>query len=354
MTIDHIAPSEMVADRGSTYVRDETNPFETLQTTALGYSLSRCLHVVADLGVADHLDVDHRSVTELAVDVGAHPNALIRVLRLLAAHGIFQMQGEAVRHSPASELLRTNHPQSMRTFVRLFGFPVIWDVYESFEQSVRTGLPATSQILPGGFFPYLAQHPDEAAVFDDAMAAKAQSHIAGILATYDFSRFKRIADIGGGRGHLLSAVLDANTSTTGVLFELSRVIEQAVGMASDRVMLQAGDFFQDTLPTCDAYLLMEVIHDWNDDEAVAILQAVRRAAPEGATLLVIEQMIPEEPGPAWTKMLDILMLALLGGRQRSRREYARLLEQSGFVLDREIMIPGDLSILEASAAQVVE
>jgi hypothetical protein len=238
----------------------------------------------------------------------------------------------------------------MRAFVRLFGFPVIWGAYESFEQSVRTGLPATSQILPGGFFPYLAQHPDEAAVFDDAMAAKAESHITGILATYDFSRFRRIADVGGGRGHLLSAVLDANLSTTGVLFELPRVIEQAIGMASDRLILQAGDFFQDALPTCDAYLLMEVIHDWNDDEAVAILQAIRRVAPEGATLLVIEQMIPEGLGPAWTKMLDILMLALLGGRQRTQREYTHLLERSGFMFDREVMIPGDLSILEARSA----
>jgi hypothetical protein len=237
----------------------------------------------------------------------------------------------------------------MRAFVRLFGLRVMWNTYETLEQSVRTGSPATAEVLPEGLFRYFAQHPEEAAVFDEAMAAKARGHVAGILAAYDFSRFALIGDIGGGRGHLLSAVLDANPATRGVLFDLPHVIAQAAGLASHRLTLHAGDFFQDVIPTCDAYLFMEVIHDWNDDEAVAILSAVRRAAPTGATALIIEQMIPDDPGPAWTKLLDIHMLALLGGRQRTRQEYAALLERSGFVFDRELTVPGDLSILEARA-----
>jgi O-methyltransferase len=330
--------------------RDETNPFETLQSTALSYSLSRCLHVIADLGVADQLAGDRQSASDLAAAVGANPDALGRVLRLLAAHGIFQMHGEVVQHSATSQLLRTDHPQSMRTLVRLFGLPVMWNVYEAFDQSIRTGVPAISQILPDGLFPYLAQHPSEAAVFDEAMAGKAQGHVAGILAAYDFSRFTCIGDIGGGRGHLLGAVLDAYPSASGVLFDLPHVIEQAADLASERLVLQTGDFFYDALPACDAYLLMEVIHDWNDDDAVAILRAIRRAAPRGATLLVIEQMIPDDPDPAWTKLLDIHMLALLGGRQRTRQEYATLLEGAGLVLEREVKMPGDLSILEARTA----
>lgn len=327
----------------------ESNPFETLQSTALNYCLSRCLHVVADLGVADHVDAAARAVSDLAASVNAHPDALKRVLRLLAAHGIFEMQGELVRHTLSSQLLRTDHPHSMRAFVRLFGSRVMWSVYETFEQSVRTGVPAISQVLPEGLFGYFARHPEEAAIFDEAMAAKSRGHVAGILATYDFSRFEAIGDIGGGRGHLISAVLHAYPSISGVLFDLPHVIERAADLRSERLALQAGDFFQDVLPTCDAYLLMEVIHDWNDDEAVAILRTIRRAAPEGATLLLMEQMIPDTAGPAWTKMLDIHMLALLGGRQRTRQEYAVLLERSGFAFDREIEIPGDLSILEARA-----
>ena len=349
MTAAHDALPQVDVRQNATNVRNEVNSFELLQSTALGYSLSRCLHVVADLGVADQIAGDHRSTADLAAAVGAHPDTLSRVLRLLAAHGIFQMQGDVVRHSPASQLLRTDHPQSMRAFVRIFGQPVIWSAYETFEQSVRTGSPAISHVLPDGLFPYFAQHPDEAAVFGEAMAAKARAHVAGILASYNFSRFKVIGDIGGGRGHLLRAVLDAYPSAEGVLFDLPHVIEQDTGPASDRLTLRAGDFFQDDLPVCDAYLVMEVIHDWNDDKAVAILQAVGRAAPKGTTLLVIEQMIPDDPGPAWTKMLDIHMLALLGGRQRTRSEYATLLERSGFVFEHEIPVPADVSILEARA-----
>lgn len=343
-------PGELGKDKSVTNVRNVINPIELLQSTALGYSQSRCLHVIADLGVADHLGGEQqRSAADLAAAVGSHPDALSRILRLLASHGIFEMHGNMVRHSPSSQLLRTDHPQSMRAFVRLFGLPVMWTVYETFEQSVRTGVPAVSHTLPDGLFPYLATHPDEAAVFAEAMAAKAQGHIAGILATYDFSCYRLVGDIGGGRGHLLSAVLEAYPSTYGVLFDLPYVIEQAAGPASNRLTLQAGDFFRDALPACDAYLLMEVIHDWNDDEAVTILQAIRRVAPERATLLLIEQMIPDTAGPAWATLLDIHMLALLGGRQRSRQEYAALLERSGFLFDREVKVPGDLSILEARA-----
>ncbi len=183
--------------------------------------------------------------------------------------------------------------------------------------AVRTGAPATTEAFPEGFWWYLAQHPDAGRVFNAAMQAKAQGAIAGILATYDFSGFRTIADIGGGHGHLLRAILDTVPTATGVLFELPHVIAEVAQLASERLTLHAGDFFRDALPTCDAYLLMEIIHDWGDEESVAILRAVRQAAAApGAKVLVIEAIIPDDPGPAWAKMLDIHMLMLLGGRQR--------------------------------------
>ena len=326
----------------------ETNPFDTLVQTAGGYCLPRCLHVVADLGVADALDDTPRTATELAASVGAHPDALGRVLRLLAAHSVFEMQGETFRHSPASRLLRTDHPQSMRAFAQMFGLPIFWATFEALDQSVRTGLPAAETVLPEGFWAYLAQHPKAGRVFNAAMGAKAHGAVAGILASYDFSGFGLIGDVGGGSGHLLRAVLDAEPSAEGVLFDLPRVIEEeAAGVASERLTLQAGDFFQDALPSCDVYLLMEIIHDWGDDESVAILQAVRRAAPPHAKLLLIETIIPEDPGPDWSKMLDIHMLTLLGGRQRTRQEYEALLVQSGFLFQREIDTGAGISILES-------
>lgn len=324
------------------------NPFHTLVEIAGGYVLPRCLHVVADLGVADVLDETPRTAADLAASVGAHPDALGRVMRLLSAHGVFESQGDKFRHSPASQLLRADHPQSMRAFARMFGSSINWAIYGALEHSVRTGLPAADQVVPGGFWAYRAEHPEENGIFNAAMAAKAQGQVAAIVAAYDFSRFGLIADIGGGRGHLLRAVLESAPTAKGVLFDLPHVIEEAAGVASERLTLQAGDFFKGAMPVCDAYLMMEVIHDWGDEEALAILKAIRRAASSHAKLLLIEQIIPNDPGPHWSKTLDVHTLALVGGRQRTRQEYEALFDGAGFSFEREIDTGADISILEAA------
>lgn len=329
--------------------RDESSPVPALLNIAGGYALARCLHVVADLGVADALDETPRTAVELAAAVGADRDALGRVLRLLSAHAIFLARGEAFAHTPASRLLRTNHPRSMRAFVRMFGSPLFWDTQGALTHSVRTGREAVEEVHPGGFYSYLARYPEAGTIFNAAMAAKGRAQVAGVLAAYDFSGFSSIGDIGGGRGHLLQAVLDAVPAARGVLFELPNVIEEARGLASDRLRLQAGDFFKDALPVCDAYLLMEVIHAWSEADALAVLQAVRQAAPTHAKVLVIEQMVPDDPGPHWAKTLDIHMLALLGGRQRGRQEYAALLDRAGFAFERQIDTGADIAILEAVA-----
>ena len=327
----------------------ETNPFATITQLAGGYCLPRCLHVVADLGVADALDETPQTATDLAASVGAHPEALCRILRLLAAHDVFELRGDTFGHSPASRVLRSDHPRSMRAFAQMFGLPVFWATFEELAHSVKTGQPAISQVYPEGFWTYLAQKPEAGQVFNAAMSAKAQGAVAGILAAYDFSGFTTIADVGGGNGHLVRAILDTVPTATGVLFDLPHVIDAAYGTPSERLTVQAGNFFQDALPSCDAYLLMEIIHDWGDAESVAILQAVRRAAPPDARLLVIEAIIPDDPGPDWSKLLDIHMLTLLGGKQRTQPEYAALFTQSGFRFVREVDTGAGISILEAVA-----
>jgi hypothetical protein len=235
----------------------------------------------------------------------------------------------------------------MRALVRMFGLQVNWAIYGAIEHSVRTGRPAAEHVIPGGFWAYFATHPEENAIFNAAMVGKAHGQVGAIVGTYNFSRFRVIGDIGGGRGHLLRAVLDVAPTTRGVLFDLPQVIEDVSELASDRLILQAGDFFTDALPVCDAYLVMEVIHDWGDQESAVILRAIRRAAPLHARILVIEQIVPSDPGPHWSKMLDIHMLALLGGRQRTRQEYEALLKSAGFSVEREIDTGADISILEA-------
>jgi hypothetical protein len=329
----------------------EANSFDTLLQMAAGYCLPRCLHMVANLGVADALDETPRTASDLAASVSAHPDALRRVLRLLAAHGVFEMQGaDTFRHSPASRLLRTDHPQSMRAWAQMMGLPILWSSFGAMEHSVRTGLPAAAEVFPGGFWEYLAQHPEEGRVFNAAMVAKARGEVAGILASYDFSGFDLIGDIGGGSGHLLRAVLDTAPTAKGVLFDLPQVIEEAADLASERLTLQAGDFFRDDLPSCDGYLLMEIIHDWADEEAAAILKAIRRAAPAHAKLLVIETIVPDDPGPDGSKVKDMIMLTLFGSLQRTLQEYETLLARSGFVLQAQIDTGAGISILEAQAA----
>ncbi|GEO05154.1 methyltransferase [Adhaeribacter aerolatus] len=326
---------------------NNSDAFETLAQLTSGYCVARCLHVITELGVADVLESSPRTAPDLANAVGVSPDALGRMMRLLATFGVFQQEGEAFKHSPVSELLRSSHPQSMQPFVRLFGLPVYWNIYEKLTYSLQTGRPAAEKVVPEGLWDYFGAHPEDNKIFNAAMATKAVGQVAGVMAAYDFSGFKTIADIGGGRGHLLKAVLAATPTAKGLLFDLPHVVAEAAGLASERLSLQAGDFFKDPLPVADAYLVMEIIHDWADEEALMILQAIRQAAPAHAKLLLVEQLIPDAPGPHWSKMLDIHMLTLLGGRQRNLQEYQNLLAQAGFQLEREIQTFAGVSILEA-------
>jgi hypothetical protein len=326
----------------------EGTPVETssLMLLSTDYILARCLHVVAELGVADALDETPQTTATLAAATGTHPGALGRVLRLLASHGVFELADDHVVHTPASRLLRRDHPQTVSSLVRMFGMPILRASFDELDYSLRTGLPAGEHVADG-FWDYLAEHPTESQLFAEAMAAKAHGQVAGVLAAYDFPSAGLIGDIGGGYGHLLQAILEAKPEARGVLFDLPHVIEQAPGTASERLRLQAGDFFQDPLPVCDTYLLMEVIHDWGDEEATRILEAVRRAAPAHARLLVIESLIPDDAGPSWAKVLDVLMLTVLTGRQRTEHEYEALLGAAGFQLERVIPTLANVAILEA-------
>jgi hypothetical protein len=324
----------------------EIDPFETLQQISGGYCLSRSVHVLAELNVADALGDVPQSAAVLAKAVGADADALARVLRLASAHGVFEKQGDTFGHSPASRMLRSDHPQTMRAFVRMFGLAINWDAYRELEYSVKTGRRAMEKTLPQGIWSYLGQNAEANSIFNAAMLAKAQGQIPAIVGAGDFSRFNVIGDIAGGRGHLLRAILEAVPRSKGILFDLPHVVNEASELASERLTLQAGDFFKDPLPKCDAYILMEIIHDWPDNEAVAILQAVRRAANPGAALFLVETIVSADPGPDWSKMLDIHMLTLLGGKQRTLREYQTLLEQSGFVFQREIDAGASISIIE--------
>jgi O-methyltransferase domain len=318
-----------------------------IQLMSGGYYVSRCLQVVAELGIADLISDLPISAAELARSTGSNPDALARVLSLLCAHGVFVRVDGRFGHTEASRILRTDHPMSMRPFARMFEIPVLWQSVMRLDESVATGRPMGEEVTEGGIWHYLEQHPDANEKFNHAMAAKAQAVIPLVVNAYDFTKFARIADIAGGRGHLLSAILESSPLSRGILFDQPHVLEQAAGVASHRLELCGGNFFEGELPEADAYVLMEVIHDWDEQHAEKILRAVRRAAPVGARLLLVEAMMPEQPIPCWTTILDVVMLNLLGGRQRSMSEYLTLLNRCGFGQVQEIPVGAGHSIVEA-------
>jgi hypothetical protein len=325
-------------------------PFDTLTGALGGILVGHCLTSVTNFRVADALGDTPRTATQLAAATGTDPGALRRMLRLLAAHGVFACSQDRFTHTPASQLLRADHPHSMRDFVTIYGTPTVEEHLAYFDYVLQTGRPTPYKVNLDGFFALIHADPDFARVFNVAMSAKARLQIAGIMAAYDFSARGAIADIGGGLGHLLQAVLEAAPQATGVLFDLPPVIEHAAAAASDRLRLQAGDFFTDPLPAADTYLIMDVIHDWDDDQTVALLSAVRNAAPPQARVLVIETIIADVPGPDWSKIMDVIMLWITGGRQRTRGEHEQLLDKAGFRLERVIPTMADVSILEAVPA----
>jgi hypothetical protein len=318
-------------------------PSARLWQLATGHLLPRCLHVVAELGIADHLGDTPATATSLAAAAGAHADALERMLRLLGVAGIFEARGTSWAHTELSRMIRSDHPQSMRPFIRMIGGDVQWAAAGELSHAGRTGEAAIERVASGGLWTYFRDHPDKARIFDAAMAAKSESEIAAILPAFDFSRYRMIADVGGGRGHILRAILDATPDAQGVLFDLPSVVGTLAPMP--RISFHGGDFFKDTLPPADAYLLSNVLHDWADAEAESILRTVRRSAREDAELLVLESPLPEGPEAHHAKVLDIVMLALTGGRERTQRQYAALFEAAGFRLDRVVATTGPISIL---------
>lgn len=330
------------------------HPHGTLWELATATVVSRTLHVIAELGVADHMTDAPVAVEELASACGADPGALDRALLLLAAHGVFERKGAGFAHTDVSRLLRSDHEMSMRAFPRMMGMASFTDSFAQLQHAVVTGRPAFELVSPDGLFAHLQRRPDEARLFDAAMTAKAAGDIAAVLAAYDFSRFSTIADIGGGRGHLLRAVLDAAPTARGVLFDLPAVVGSldldVQQLSEQRLALHAGDFFTDALPSADLYILMEIIHDWGSREAGGILSAVSSAAPPGATVLIIEAVVDDDEVDPVVHTLDMIMLAITGGRERTSAELRELLADAGLQPTSSVSTRGALRIVEAVAA----
>jgi hypothetical protein len=331
-------------------VKDDTPPAKIIQDLGVAYWTSRCLHVVAELGIADLLGEDPQPAETLARSVAVRPQALHRVLRSLANHGIFVHDGERFAHNAASRLLCSDVPGSMRSLTRMMGLKVHWDAYRELEVALRTGEPAICAVVDGGLFGYLRAHPEEGRLFHEAMAGKSFAQVKPIVAAYDFSRFGTIGDIGGGLGHLLNAVLERAPQSRGLLFDLPQVIEHARQAANPRVSYVGGDFFVQPVPPCDAYLMMTVLHDWSDEESISILKNIKAHAPPTAKVLILEGVVQPDARENFLLDLDIEMLVMTSGRERTQQEWEAVICGAGMRLARVIPTAGWSSIVEAELA----
>jgi hypothetical protein len=320
-----------------------TSPAQHLDEITNAHVLARCLHVLAELGVADALDTTPATAAELAAATGANADALERMLRLTAAHGVFAASGERYAHTPASRLLRSDHPESLRPLVRMRGSAAMWDGLTALPAIARTGLPVRDW---NALMEHYAANPPESAVFNEAMTAKSLRVMPAIVAAYDFGAHAVVADIGGGRGHLLHAILERYPNVAGVLFEVPHVIAE-LGAPPPRLTFATGDFFVDDLPRADAYVLMDLLHDWNDADAARILAAIRRVAPPHARVLIVETLVAETTGPHIGKTLDIRMLTVTGGRERTPTALGDLLDATGWRRTRVLPTATQYSIVEA-------
>jgi hypothetical protein len=298
-----------------------SDPAALVADLSRAHIAARCLHVIAECGAADAVGDAGATPAEIASQTGFDADALDRMLRLLAAHGIFARRADGrYEHTPASRLLKTNEPGSLRSYVRMAGMPAFWDRFTELGRTARAG---GRQHDMASLVEYFAAHPEESAIFNAAMVSKSRTVLPAVAAAYDFTPFATIADIGGGRGHLLKLILERTPSAHGVLFEQPHVIADTEPVP--QLSLVGGDFFADALPAADLYLLMDLLHDWVDTDAARILSAVRRAARPHSRVLIVETLVPDIPGPHFGKTVDIIMLAVTGGRERSEKQHAALL-----------------------------
>lgn len=331
-----------------------------LRQLIMGFRTTQLIYVAAKLGLADHLREQPQTPERLAQAVGADHQALYRLLRALASLGLFAETADgAFALTPLAEHLQTDAARSLRSLAILYGEEWLWPAYGRMLYSIQTGRPAFERAHGQPLFDYLSDHPTAAAQFDEAMSGYSAQEAAAIQAAYDFSAATSVVDVGGGHGALLAVLLRAHPRLSGVVFDRAPVVAAARGLldqagVGSRATCVAGDFFV-TLPDGgDIYLLKSVIHNWDDAAAGRILRACRQAMAPDARLLVIERVVPEGNTPSEAKLFDINMLVVLGGRERTEREYRALFEASGFRLTRVIRTQSPLSLIEGVPSTMSE
>ena len=314
-----------------------------------GHIVASAVNIAARLAVADRLANGPRSADDLARETGVNADALYRLLRALASVGLFEEKGgRTFALTPAGELLREGPLRAMALWIAgEFNF----HVYANAMHSVKTGESAVPVTVGTGPFEYFAKNPELSAIFNDAMTGFSATVIPAVLEAYDFSGITTLVDIAGGHGGVLTAVLQKYPAMKGILFDLDHVIAGALpriaslGLA-DRCSTVSGDFFKAVPAGGDAYIMKHIIHDWDDDKASVILENIRKVLPKDGRVILIESVIPPGNEPGLGKIIDLEMLVMPGGRERTEEEFRRLFDRAGYRLARVIPTEAPLSVVE--------
>jgi hypothetical protein len=325
---------------------------------AVGKWVCKALSLAADLGIADVLKDGPLRAAELALRTRSNEDALYRLLRALAAVGVFEEAEERrFANNALSSTLRSDVPNSVRAMIRWIGEEAAWLAWNGLAYSVRTGQPAFEHVLREQVFDYFKLHPQTGQIFNEAMTSFSAATGAAVARAYDFSRCKKVVDVGGGHGALLLAVTERFSEVEGVVFDRPEVIAGAHASTASspgrRIELRAGDFFEGVPEGGDAYVMQHVVHDWDDERCVRILANCRSAMAPGGRVLVVEQVLRDGAEAAFSKLLDLEMLVMTsGGRERTEPEFASLFERAGLRLARVVPTESMVSVVEGVAASL--
>lgn len=319
-----------------------------------GYWISQAIYAAAKLGIADLLKEGAKHCDQLATAIGADTRSLYRLLRALASIGLFaETEPQCFTLTALANYLRSDTPDSLRALAIMSG-EEHYQAWGKLLYSVQTGENALEDLYGMTIFPYYAQHPEAAQIFDQAMTSYSSIEIDAVVQGYDFSSIQTLVDVGGGHGSLLASILEANPHLKGILFEQPSVIAGANPFLSargvaDRCELIAGSFFESVASGGDAYILKHIIHDWGDEQAITILKHCHQAMPAHGKLLVVELVILPGNEPFIGKLLDLNMLVMCpGGCERTEVEYQFLFEQAGFQLTRIVPTSTFVSVIEGA------
>jgi hypothetical protein len=338
--------------------KTRTTPQAEMRSLIAGYWVSRLIYVAARLRLADLLKDRPRTADELAAEAGVQAPALYRVLRTLSGYGVFaETKGKRFKLTPLGSTLRTDVPASMHGFALMLVEKHVWDAWEQLLYAVQTGQLPFIKVFGMPFYKYLEQHPHDLRIFGEAMTSLSGTENPAIAAAYQ-TRFKkagvrRLVDVAGGHGSLLALILAANPRMTGVLFDLPPVIARAKterhvtskGIA-ERCTLVPGDFFESVPAGGDAYILKYILHNWDDESCVKILANCRAAMNDKGRVLIADPVIRPGNTPDWGKLLDIQMMVVVSGKERTKEEFAALFKKAGLKLTRVIPTESPLSIVE--------